>query len=126
MKSFDNLDKNIDKYYEGSLDGATSDVVELKAILDKMSLADKIEDNVSMPIDISSIVEKGQQIRLSSKLRQATFKFLLMAILFATVIGFMSMKVSLPVIVAAQIVMLIVLLTLNVMLLKRKSRREAL
>lgn len=125
MKSFDDLDKNIDKYYEGSLDDATSDELELKSTLDKMSLADHIEDNISVPIDISSIVEKGQQIRLSTKLRKATFKFLLVAILFATVIGFMSIKVSIAVIVAAQIVMLIVLLTLNLILLNRKARREA-
>ena len=103
MKSFDDLDKNIDKYYEGSLGDATSDELELKATLDKMSLADHIEDNISVPIDISSIVEKGQQIRLSTKLRKATFKFLLVAILLSTVIGFMSIKLSIPVIIGIPI-----------------------
>ncbi|PRR83763.1 hypothetical protein [Clostridium vincentii] len=124
MKSFDDLDKNIDKYYERSLDGATSDRLELKAILDKMSLANHIEDNISVPIDISSIVEKGQQIRLSTKLRKATFKFLLVAILFATVIGVMSIKLSISVIMVSQFGMLIVLLIVNSILLKQKARRE--
>lgn len=124
MKSFDDLDKNIDKYYKGSLDGATSDRLELKAILDKMCLADHIEDNISVPIDISSIVEKGQQIRLSTKLRKATFKFLLVAILFATVIGVMSIKLSISVIMVSQFGILILLLIINSILLKQKARRE--
>lgn len=125
MKSFDDLDKNIDNYYEGSLDGATSDGLELKATLDRMSLADHIEDNVSMPIDISSIVEKGQQIRLSTKLRQATFKFLLVAVLLSTVIGFMAIKLSISVIIGYQFGILILLLIINSIILKQKARREA-
>lgn len=125
MKSFDDLDKNIEKYYDGLLDGATSDELELKAILDKMSLADHIEDNISVPIDISSIVETGQQIRLSTKLRKATFKFLLVAILLSTVIGFMSIKLSISVIIGSQFGMLILLLIINSIILKQKARREA-
>jgi len=127
MKSFDDLDKNIDKYYKGSQDnGATPDELELKTLLDRMSLANNIEDNIAIPINISSIVEKGQEIRLKTRLRQATFKFIALAILLSSVIGFMSLKVSIAVIVAAQFVMLIVLLTLNIILLKRKARREVL
>ena len=125
MKSFDDLDKNIDKYYEGSLGDATSDELEVKATLDKMSLADYIENNISVPIDISSIVEKGQQIRLSTKLRKATFKFLLVAILLSTVIGFMSIKLSISVIIGSQFGMLILLLIINSIILNQKARREA-
>jgi len=125
MKSFDDLDKNIDKYYEGSLGDATSDELEVKATLDKMSLADYIENNISVPIDISSIVEKGQQIRLSTKLRKATFKFLLVAILLSTVIGFMSIKLSISVIIGSQFGMLILLLIINSIILKQNARREA-
>jgi len=124
MKSFDDLDKNIDKYYEGSLDSTTPDELELKTLLDRMSLADNIEDNISIPISISSIVETGQEIRLKNRLRQATFKFLSLAILLSVGIGFMAIKISIPIIMVAQFVILIVLLTINIMLIKRKARRE--
>ena len=124
MKSFDDLDKNIDKYYEGSLDSATPEELELKTLLDRMSLADNIEDNISIPINISSIVEKGQEIRLKTRLRQATFKFLSLAILLSAGIGFIAINISIPVIMIAQFVMLIVLLTINIILIKRKARRE--
>lgn len=123
MKSFDDLDKNIDKYYEGSLDGVTSDELEIKAALDKMTLVEDI-DKISVTIDISSIVEKGQQINFNTKLKKATFKFLSLAILLSTIIGFVSLKVSIQVIIAVQFLMLIVLLTINLISLKRKARRE--
>jgi hypothetical protein len=124
MKSFDDLDKNIDKYYEGSLDGATSDELEIKAALDKMSRVDEI-DNISVPIDISAIVERGQQIRFDTKLRKSTLQFLSLAILLATAIGVISLKVSIPVIMVVQFVMLIVLLTINLISLNRKAGGEA-
>jgi hypothetical protein len=125
MKTFDDIDKNIDKYYDGSLDGSTSDELELKATLDKMSLVNDIENIISVPIDISSIIEKGQQLRFNLKLRKATFKFLSLAILFSTLIGLMCIKVSISIIFSSQFVVLILLLIINSILLKKKARREA-
>lgn len=125
MKSFDDLDKNIDKYYEGLLDGTTSDELELKSALDKMSIVNNIERNVPVPIDISSIVEKGQQMRFNNKLRKATGKFLLLAILFSILIEFMCTKVSILVIMAFQFVLLILLLIINSILLRKKVRGRA-
>ncbi len=125
MKSFDNLDKNIDKYYEGSLDGAASDELELKEVLDKMSFASNIDDKVPISIDVSSVVEKGQEIRLSAKLRKATFRFFIFAILLSSFIGFIYIKTSIEVVVIAQTILLMALLMINFLLLKRKSRREA-
>lgn len=125
MKSFDNLDKKIDKYYEGSLDGVTSDELEIKEALDKMSIASNIDDKISVPIDVSSIVEKGQEIRFSTKIRKATFKFLIFAILVSTLVGFVYIKISIEVMLISQTVLLIVLLIINFVLLRKKSRREA-
>lgn len=124
MKSFDDLNKNIDKYYEGSLDGATSDEFELKSILDKMSIANDVENNIPVSIDISSIVEKGQEIGFNNKLRKATIKFLLVATLMSIFIGFMCTKVSIAAIVEAQFVLLILLLIINSFIIRRKARRE--
>lgn len=124
MKSFDYLDEKIDKYYDGSLEGITSNELELKSTLDKMSLVNGIENNVSISIDTRSVVEKGQQIRLNNKLRKATIKFLSLAILLAALIGFMYTKVSISVIMTYQFVVLIFLLLLNLILLKIKARSE--
>lgn len=124
MKSFEDLDKKIDKYYDGSLEDINSNELELKATLDKMSLINGIENNISVPIDIRLIVEKGQQTRLNNKLRRATIKFLALAILLSTLIGFMCTKVSISVIMIYQFVMLIILLLLNSILLKKKARSE--
>lgn len=124
MKSFDDLDKKIDKYYDGSIEDINSNELELKATLDKMSLINGIENNISVPIDIRSIVEKGQQTRLNNKLRKATIKFLSLAILLSILIGFMCTKVSILVIMTYQFVMLIILLLLNSILLKKKVRSE--
>lgn len=125
MKSFDDLDKKIDKYYDGSLEGITSNELELKVNLDKMSLVDDIENNISISIDIRSVVENGQQIRLNNKLRKATIKFLSLAILLSALIGFMCTKVSISVIMTYQFVLLILLLVLNTILLKTKARSES-
>jgi hypothetical protein len=125
MKSFDNLDKKIDKYYEGSLDGVTSDELEIKEALDKMSLASNIDDKISVPIDVSSIVEKGQEIIFSTKIRKATFRFLIFAVLVSTLVGFVYIKTSIEVMLISQTVLLIVLLIINFVLLRKKSRREA-
>lgn len=124
MKSFDDLNKNIDKYYEGSLDGATSDEFELKSILDKMSIANDMENNIPVSIDISSIVEKGQEIGFNIKLRKATIKFLLVATLMSIFIGFMCTKVSIAAIVEVQFVLLILLLIINSFIIRRKARGE--
>lgn len=124
MKSFDDLNKNIDKYYEGSLDGATSDEFELKSILDKMSITNDMENNIPVSIDISSIVEKGQKIGFNIKLRKATIKFLLVATLMSIFIGFMCTKVSIAAIVEVQFVLLILLLIINSFIIRRKARRE--
>lgn len=125
MKSFDDLDKNIEKYYDGSLDGTASDEIEVKEALDKMSIASTIDDKISISIDINDVVEKGQEIRFSAKLRKATFMFLIFAILMSTLIGFIYIKTSIEVIMIFQTVLLIVLLIINFVLLRKKSRREA-
>lgn len=124
MKSFDDLDKKIDKYYEGSLDGATSDELEIKSALDKMNLIEAIEENIPINIDISNIVEAGEKIRFNNKLRKSTFKFLILAIVISALIGYMYIKVSIYVIVAIQFLVLITLLILNYVLLKKKVRSE--
>ncbi|MCM8710321.1 hypothetical protein M2651_04680 [Clostridium sp. SYSU_GA19001] len=124
MKSFDDLDKKIDKYYEGSLDGATSDELEIKSALDKMNLIEAIEENIPINIDISNIVEAGEKIRFNNKLRKSTFKFLILAILISALIGYVYIKVSIYVIVAIQFLVLITLLILNYVLLKKKVRSE--
>jgi hypothetical protein len=124
MKSLDNFDENIKKYYDGSLDGATSNELELKEALDKMSIASNIDDKVPISIDVSSIVEKGQELRLSVKLRKATFRFLVFAILLSTSIGVLYIKTSIEVIMISQTALLIVLLIINFILLRKKSRRE--
>lgn len=125
MKSFDDLNKKIDKYYEGSLDGNTSEELEIKNALDRMSSIKDIENNISIFVDVSSVVEKGQEIRFNKKLRQDTFKFLTLAILIAILFGFMYTKVSFPVIMASQFGMLVGLLILNFILLKKRVRRDA-
>lgn len=99
--------------------------LELKAFLDKMYLANDIENNIAFHIEVSSIIEKGQQIRFNLNLRKATFKFLSLAILLSTLIGLMCIKVSISVIMASQFVVLILLLIINSILLKKKARREA-
>lgn len=122
MKSFD---ENIEKYYDGSLDESISDELELKEALDKMSLVSSLDDKVPINVDVSSVVEKGQEIRFSLKLRKATFRFLIFAILVATLIGFIYIKTSVKIIMIVQTVLLILLLIINFVLLRKKSRREA-
>lgn len=122
MKSFD---ENIEKYYDGSLDESTSDELELKEALDKMSLASSIDDKVPINIDVSSVVEKGQEIRFNTKLRKATFRFFIFSILLSTLIGFIYIKTSIEVMIMCKTILLVVSLIMNLFLLKRKSRREA-
>ncbi|GKU24248.1 hypothetical protein CFOLD11_10740 [Clostridium folliculivorans] len=125
MKPFDNLDENIDKYYDGSLNKASKGEADLKSILDRMSIAEDLETKVSVNVDISSIVENGEQIRFSKRLRKETFKFLLLAGFLSIFIGFMYMRVSLYITFAIQSILLIFLLMLNQVFLKKKTRREA-
>lgn len=125
MKPFDNLDENIDNYYDGSLNKANKEEVDLKSILDKMSIAEDLENRVSVKIDISSIVENGEQIRFAKKLRKETFKFLLFAGFLSIFIGFMYMRVSLYLTFAIQFITMISLLILNQVFLNKKVRRQA-
>lgn len=124
MQSFDNLDKNIDKYYEGSLDNNSSDESAIKEALDMMSLAKDFEKIVSIPTDVSSIVEKGQQIRLNAKLRKETFKFLPIAILITAFIGLIAIKSSLIVISIVQVILSVLLISLIVLVPRKYKRRE--
>lgn len=124
MKSFKSLDENIDKYYEGKLDDSASDEIEIKAILDKMSIINDIENNISMPIDVSSIVEEGQRVRFNKKLKIDTFKFLLVAILVAISIGIICIKISIPVVLVAQFILMLGLLLINFIILKKKVRSD--
>lgn len=125
MKSYDNLDKNIDKYYADEIDKTSEEEAELKSILDKMSIAEDLVNSVSVNIDISSIVENGQQIRFEKKLRKETFKFLLFAGFLSIFIGFMYMRVSLYITFLVQFVAIIFLLILNQIVIKKKLRRDA-
>lgn len=125
MKPFDNLDENIDKYYDGSLNKASKEEADLKSILDKMSIAEDLENMVSVNVDISSIVENGEQIRFAKRLRKETFKFLLLAGFLSIFIGFMYMRVSLYITFGIQFIAMIFLLILNQVFLKKKPRREA-
>ncbi|GAA0084031.1 hypothetical protein UT300007_04700 [Clostridium sp. CTA-7] len=124
MKSFDDLDKNIDKYYEGSLNDSTSDELEIRSALDKMSIVNNIENRISIPIDISSIVEEGQEIHFNKNLKKATFKFLLFAIALSILIGFIYVKVSIPVVMTSQFIVIVGLLIINSIIIKRKARSE--
>ncbi|GFZ30186.1 hypothetical protein CSC2_07120 [Clostridium zeae] len=125
MKPFDNLDKNIDKYYDGSLNEESKEEADLKVILDKMYLAEDLETRVSVNIDINSIVENGNQTRFAKKLRKETFKFLLFAGFLSIFIGFMYIRVSIYATLAIQSLGLIFLLILNQVFLKKKARSEA-
>ncbi|MBK1812208.1 hypothetical protein JHL18_16415 [Clostridium sp. YIM B02505] len=125
MKPFDNFDENIDKYYDGSLNKESKEESDLKSILDKMSIAEDLENNVSVNVDISSIVENGEQIRFEKKLRKETFKFLLFSAFLSVFIGFMYMRVSLYITFAIQFITMIFLLILNQVFLKKNTRREA-
>jgi hypothetical protein len=129
MKSYDNLDKsldkNIDKYYANEIDKTRAEEAELKSILDKMSIAEDLDNSVSVNVDISSIVENGQQIRFENKLRKETFKFLLFAAFLSVFIGFMYLRVSLYITFLVQFVAMIFLLILNQIVIKKKLRRDA-
>lgn len=124
MKSSDNFDKNIDKYYEDSLDGVTSDQLQIKEALDKMSIIDEIENGIEISTNISSIVEEGQKIRLKIKLRKATFKFVILATLISSLLGFIFLKVSISMTIIVQIILIIAMLITNSIILKTKARRN--
>lgn len=124
MKSFDNFDKNIDKYYEDSLDGVTSDQLQIKEALDKMSIIDEIENGIEISTNISSIVEEGQKIRFKIKLRKATFKFVILATLISSLLGFIFLKVSISMTIIVQIILIIAMLITNSIILKTKARRN--
>lgn len=121
MKSFDEFNKDIDKYYEGSLDGATSENSDLKDALDKMSYIENIEEEVKIPINLDSIVEKGLDISSKKKLKKSTFEFLSLSILISIIVGVIGMKNSFEVVLGFQFILLIILLILNTVLLKRRK-----
>lgn len=124
MKSFDDFDKNIDRYYEESLDGVTSDELQIKDALDKMSIISDIENDIPIFANISSIVEEGQEIRFKINLRKATFKFVTLALLISSLLGFMCIKVSISITIGIQFILLIVMLLTNTIILKTKARRD--
>lgn len=124
MKPFDNLDKNIDKYYADSLDPHITDQCELKEALDMMTTANKIDNIVSIPTDVSLIIEKGQEVRLKTRLRKETFKFIPIAILIVLILTLIAIKSSLIVISIIQITLSILLVSLIVLLPIKRNRRE--
>ncbi len=121
MKSFDEFNKDIDKYYEGSLDGAISENKDLKDALDKMSCIENIEEEVKIPINLDSIVEQGLDISFKKKLKKSTFEFLILSILISIIVGVIGMKISFEVVLGFQFILLIILLILNTLLLKRRK-----
>lgn len=121
MKSFDEFNKDIDKYYEGSLDCAISENKDLKDALDKMSCIENIEEEVKIPINLDFIVEQGLDISFKKKLKKSTFEFLILSILISIIVGVIGMKISFEVVLGFQFILLIILLILNTLLLKRRK-----
>ncbi|WP_160676102.1 hypothetical protein [Clostridium sp. C8-1-8] len=124
MKPFNNND-NIDKYYDKTLDAKDDEAVELKQALDRMTIIEKLDQQSLTRVEVSKAVGEGLKLRDKKKLRRETFKFLLVAFIIASFIGFIYTKLKIEAVFISQIGLLIILLALNYILIKRKVRRGA-
>lgn len=125
MKESNNFNQEIDKYYDKKINENDLKQKEFKDCLDRMNVIEDLEKEIPMKIDISSIVENGQEIRAKKRLRQETLKFSIIAGVMAVFAGALALKTSLIWLFALQFIVLIVLLIINIISFNKNVRSES-